>query len=148
MVRQPATAPTWAGCPEAFGKRALSWQNGAVPMRQDCKNFESRTYSGGETVRKCNIDLAPEAPWRCPNPCRGYEPRLADVNWAHGTLVTPPTPAEPPGLDAEDDRVARLLDEAEDIINSAGPEVLAEVEAQQRRNEPIWRRIFGRRRSS
>ena len=86
--------------PEAFGKRVLSWQNGAVPMRQDCKNFESRTYAGGETVRKCNIDLAPEAPWRCPNPCRGYEPRLADV------------------------------------------------EAQRRRDQPIWRRIFGRRRTS
>src|SRR4051794_26573809 len=72
------------------------WHTGCVPMRQDCKNFESRTYPGGETVRKCNLDLAPEAPWRCPDACPGYERRLADVNWAHGTLVTPPTPAEPP----------------------------------------------------
>ena len=117
-------------------------------MRQDCKNFESRTYPGGETVRKCNLDLAPEAPWRCPDACPGYERRLADVNWAHGTLVTPPTPREPPGLDADDDRVAKLLDEAEDIINSAGPSVLADVEEQRRRDQPIWRRIFGRRRTS
>jgi hypothetical protein len=40
-----------------------------MPMREECKNFESRTYANGETVRKCNLDLAPEAPWRCPDPC-------------------------------------------------------------------------------
>ena len=109
-------------------------------MRQDCKNFESRTYPGGETVRKCNLDLAPEAPWRCPDVCPAYERRLADVNWAHGTLVTPPTPAEPPGLDANDDRVARVLDEAEDIVNAAGPSILAEIERQQPR-QPFWKRL-------
>ena len=99
-------------------------------MRQDCKNFESRTYPNGETVRKCNLDLAPEAPWRCPDNCPAFERRLADVNWSHGTLVTPPTPPEPPGVGQGDD-VARLLDEAEEIINSAGPQILAEVEAEQ-----------------
>jgi hypothetical protein len=116
-------------------------------MRQDCKNFESRTYPGGETVRKCNLDLAPEAPWRCPDACPGYERRLADVNWAHGTLVTPPTPAEPPGLDASDDRVARVLDAAEDIVNAAGPTALEEVGEANRRGRG-WRRMFSRRRSS
>src|SRR3546814_1369085 len=69
-----------------------------MPMRQDCKHFESRTYRNGETVRKCDLDLAPEAPWRCPADCPKHEPRFADVNWSHGALVTPPTPAEP--LDA------------------------------------------------
>ena len=58
-------------------------------MRQDCKFFESRTYANGETVRKCDLDLAPEAPWRCPADCKAFQPRLADVNWMHGTLVTP-----------------------------------------------------------
>src|SRR5262245_49692693 len=76
---------------------ARKWR--AMPMRTDCKNYESRTYANGETVRKCNIDLAPEAPWRCPDKCSGYAPRLADVNWMHGTLVSPATPDEPPGLD-------------------------------------------------
>jgi len=99
-------------------------------MRQDCKNFESRTYPNGETVRKCNLDLAPEAPWRCPDDCTGYERRLADVNWKHGTLVTPPTPDEPVG-----EGIAELLDEAEDIINTAGPSILAEVQAEQQRAE-------------
>lgn len=99
-------------------------------MRQDCKFFESRTYGNGETVRKCDLDLAPEAPWRCPDQCQAYQKRLADVNWAHGTLVTPPTPAEPPGLDDRGDDIAALLDEAEDIVNAAGPRIRAEVDGQ------------------
>jgi hypothetical protein len=60
-----------------------------MPVREECKNFESRTYANGETVRKCNLDLAPDAPWRCPEPCTGYERRLADVQWTYGSLVTP-----------------------------------------------------------
>ena len=96
-------------------------------MRQECKNFESRTYANGETVRKCNIDLAPEAPWRCPTECAGYERRLADVAWVHGSLVTPPSPAEPPDLD--DGTAAAVLDEAEEVINEMGRQVLAEMQA-------------------
>jgi hypothetical protein len=114
-----------------------------MPMREECKNFESRTYPDGETVRKCNLDLAPDAPWRCPDDCPKYERRLADVNWSHGTLVTPPTPEEPPGLD--DGSVAALLDEAEDVINAAGPAIFAEVEEEQAR-QGGWRRVFRRRR--
>ena len=113
-----------------------------MPMRTECKNYESRTYANGETVRKCNIDLAPEAPWRCPNPCTGYEPRLADVNWKHGTLVAPPTPDEPPGLDKG---AAELLDEAEDIVNAAGQDLLAEYDARERRGPRpgFFKRMFG-----
>ena len=51
-------------------------------MRVECKNYESRTYPNGETVRKCNLDLAPDAPWRCPDECPKYERRLADVGVA------------------------------------------------------------------
>ncbi len=101
-----------------------------MPMRQDCKFFESRTYGNGETVRKCDLDLAPEAPWRCPEACTGYQPRLADIAWSHGTLVTPPTPPEPPGL-GEDPSIAALLDEAEGIVNAAGPEIMAEIAREQ-----------------
>lgn len=97
-------------------------------MREDCKYYESRSYANGETVRKCDLDLAPEAPWRCPEDCPKYTRRLADVGWHHGTLVTPPSPAEPASLDADDGAVAALLDEAEDIINQAGPRVMAELE--------------------
>lgn len=96
-------------------------------MRQECKNFESRSYANGETVRKCNLDLAPDAPWRCPESCPKYERRLADVAWQHGSLVTPPSPAEPPGLD--DGSAAAILDEAEDVINQLGRQVMAELQA-------------------
>ena len=110
-----------------------------VPMRTDCKNYESRTYDDGETVRKCNLDLAPEAPWRCPNPCSGYEPRLADVNWVHTDLVAPPTPDEPEDMEG----VAELLDEAEDVVNAVGAEVINEFEPKARRR--WW--PFGKRTS-
>ena len=115
-----------------------------MPMRQDCKHFESRTYANGETVRKCDLDLAPEAPWRCPADCPKFQRRLADVNWSHGTIVTPETPDEPLGaLDRGDDSVARLLDEAEDIVNSAGPQILAEIHAKQGKRRGL-RRFFRR----
>ena len=115
-------------------------------MREECKFFESRTYGNGETVRKCDLDLAPEAPWRCPVNCAAFTPRLADVNWAHGTLVTPPTPAEPQSLSEDPDAVAQLLDEAEDIFNEAGPRIIDEVSREQGRDSgrrKWW--PFGRR---
>lgn len=114
-----------------------------MPMRQDCKHFESRTYPNGETVRKCDLDLAPEAPWRCPDDCPKYQRRLADVNWSYGTLVTPPTPDEPAG-----EGIAELLDAAEEILNTAGPQILAEVEQERRigqeRREGGVRGLIGR----
>jgi hypothetical protein len=118
-----------------------------MPMRTECKNFESRTYPSGDTVRKCNLDLAPDAPWRCPDECAKYERRLADVAWTHGSLAVPPTPPEPPGV--ADGSAAALLDAAEDILNSAGARVRAEVEAERaaahRGRNPLGR-LFRRRR--
>ncbi|WP_420436602.1 hypothetical protein [Candidatus Poriferisocius sp.] len=103
-----------------------------MPMRQDCKYFESRSYPNGETVRKCDLDLAPEAPWRCPDDCSAFERRLVDVNWSHGTLVTPPTPEAPSSV-GSDDSIGALLDAAEDIVNEAGPRVLADLEKEKSR---------------
>jgi hypothetical protein len=108
-------------------------------MRQDCKHFQSRSYPSGDTMRKCALDLAPEAPWSCPDECSGFERRMADVNWRHGTLVTPPTPDAPSSI-GHDDSIGDLLDEAEDIINAAGDRVRTEVEAEQARR----RGRFGR----
>lgn len=113
-------------------------------MRTECKNFESRTYATGDTVRKCNLDLAPDAPWRCPADCPGFERRLADVAWTHGTLVVPPTPPEPSGLD--DGTAAALLDEAESILNAAGTEIRAEVAAERAAKPGMFKRLFSRRR--
>jgi hypothetical protein len=114
-----------------------------MPMREECKQFESRTYANGETVRKCNLDLAPEAPWRCPDNCPKYERRLADVDWQHGSLITPPTPPEP-----EAEGIAELLDAAEDIVNAAGPQILAEMEEEQRRAGGRFKRFTKRFRRS
>lgn len=112
-------------------------------MRQDCKYFESRTYPTGDTVRKCDLNLAPEAPWRCPDDCPKYTRRLADVDWRHGSLVTPPTPDAPPSL-GEDDSIAILLGEAQSIVNAAAPDILSEVEAERAKKAPFWKRMFRR----
>ena len=64
-------------------------------MREECKHFQSRTYATGEVVRFCELDLAPEAPWRCPEDCPSYDRRLADVGWVHGSLVEPAIEDEP-----------------------------------------------------
>jgi hypothetical protein len=113
-------------------------------MRQDCKHFQSRTYPSGDTMRKCAMDLAPEAPWACPVDCAAYEARMADVGWRHGTLITPPTPPAPPGV-GEDPSVARLLDEAEDIINQAGETIRLQVDEERRPPRKKWW-PFGKRR--
>ena len=64
-------------------------------------------------------------PGRLPQVTSGAWPTS---NWSHGTLVTPPTPDEPlDALDRDDGSVAAVLDEAEDIINAIGAQVLAEV---------------------
>jgi hypothetical protein len=93
-------------------------------------------------MRKCALDLAPEAPWNCPADCSGYQRRLADVNWRHGSLITPATPEPPPSV-GEDPSVAALLDSAEDIINSVGPSVREQIEAEiAEANKPRWKKLW------
>jgi hypothetical protein len=111
-----------------------------MAMREECKHFQSRTYSTGEVVRFCELDLAPEAPWRCPDDCPAYERRLADVGWVHGSLVEPPVEEEPEPVGPE---MALVLDEAEDIVNAAAPEVLAEVEHDEAKRSRRGRGIAG-----
>jgi hypothetical protein len=114
-------------------------------MREDCKFFQSRTYPSGDVARFCALDLAPEAPWRCPDDCPRYEKRVGDAGFARGSLIEPQVPPEPqlgPGVGA-------LLDSAEDIINAAGPEIMAEQRRREQiaeaRNDAWWRKL---RRSS
>jgi hypothetical protein len=96
-----------------------------VAMRSDCKHYESRTYASGEAVRKCLLDLAPEAPWNCPADCPRYERRKIDAGWQYGSLAKGPesAPSEPEvAMDAD---IAALLDATEDIVNAAGFELMA-----------------------
>jgi hypothetical protein len=60
-------------------------------------------------------------------------------------LIAPATPPEPPGLD--DGRAAALLDMAEEIVNSAGARVRAEVAAEREASvkRGRLRRLFRRR---
>ena len=95
-----------------------------MPMREECKHFQSRTYASGEVARFCVLDLAPEAPWRCPDNCPRYQRRLADAGWPHGKLVAPAVEDEPEG-NRED--IASLLDAAEAVVESAAPRALAEA---------------------
>ena len=95
-------------------------------MRTDCRHYESRTYSSGEAVRKCLLDLAPEAPWNCPADCPKYERRKIDAGWQYGSLSTGMEPAPPEPEVAMNADVAALLDETEDIVNAAGLSLLHE----------------------
>jgi hypothetical protein len=114
-----------------------------MPMREECKHFQSRTYKSGEVARFCVLDLAPEAPWRCPAGCPRYERRLADAGWEHGGLVEPPLEEEP---DVPPELIGPLLDSAEDIVNAAVPSALADVRREQsRRPGATFMRRFRRR---
>ncbi len=110
-------------------------------MREECKHFQSRTYASGEVARFCALDLAPEAPWRCPADCPRYERRMADAGWVHGSLVEPAVEDEP----ADGADIAVLLDAAEDVVNAVVPDALVEaertrLESERRRRRWPWRR--------
>ena len=116
-----------------------------MPMRVNCKHYETRTYGTGETVHMCRLDLAPEAPWRCPDECKGFEQRTSDAGWTQGSLARKAVPEDPPRLDAD---TAALLDQAEDIVNAVGPEIVDEVVRERARrdgDQPRWKRLFRRR---
>jgi hypothetical protein len=110
-------------------------------MREECTHFQSRTYASGEVARFCVLNLAPEAPWRCPENCPSYHRRMADVGWVHGSLVEPAIEDEP-GEGGDD--VAALLGSAEDIVNEVAPDVLDSVRAEDARRDRSagrwWRR--------
>jgi hypothetical protein len=119
----------------------------AMPMRENCRHFESRSYPGGETARFCVLDLAPEAPWRCPDNCPKYEPSLVDGTFAQGSLRRSPVEEEP-GASADD--IEAVLDDAEAIVTAAEPDAVHEIEARDgsdggRRWWPFGRRRGGGR---
>jgi hypothetical protein len=108
-----------------------------MPMREDCRFYESRTYSSGEVVRMCRLDLAPDAPWKCPDNCAKFTRRTFDAGWTVAPLTPTPTPPAPPEVG---DGAAELLDAAEDIINSIGPEVIEQIKRQREgKRNPVAR---------
>jgi hypothetical protein len=105
-------------------------------MREDCRHFQSRTYDTGEVARFCVLNLAPEAPWRCPENCPRYERDIIDASFVVGSLTRPAVEDEP---DEPPEAVASVLEEADAIVTAAGPEIVAEVEAE-RSGRRWWQR--------
>ena len=114
-------------------------------MREECKHFQSRTYASGEVARFCVLGLAPDQPWSCPEDCVTYERRLADVGWAHGSLVDRPVEHEPETKVPLDDRRG-LLESADEIVNAVAPELFSERlrqlgdQEREKRGWKFWRR--------
>ncbi len=109
-------------------------------MRENCRHFQSRTYDTGEVARFCVLNLAPEAPWRCPEDCAKYQPDIIDGSFVVGSLQRPHVEAEP---DEPAEDVASILAEASSIVTAAGPEILREVEKD--RAERKWWQLWKRR---
>jgi hypothetical protein len=107
-------------------------------MRTDCKHYQSRTYSDGEVASFCELDLAPEAPWKCPDDCSSYERRLVDTTFERGTLIE--VPEEEP--EEFEESTPLVLDEAEEIVTAAIPEIAEEVEG---RNTGASEELMGER---
>jgi hypothetical protein len=110
-------------------------------MREDCRHFESRTYEGGEVARFCQLDLAPEAPWKCPDQCPKYEASLIDGTFVSEPLVRPAVEDEPEG---SPDDIEAVLDEAEEIVSHAEFDVVREVDGEDSRRWWPFRRRRGR----
>jgi hypothetical protein len=111
-------------------------------MRENCRHFQSRTYGTGEVARFCVLNLAPEAPWRCPDECSRYQPDIIDGSFVIGSLLRPPVEDEP---DEPPDDVAAILATASSIVTAAGPEIVREVEMERssRRWWQVWKRGDG-----
>lgn len=108
-------------------------------MREDCRHFASRTYDDGEAARFCVLDLAPEAPWRCPADCPSYERSAIDSTFVQGSLEHARVEEEP---DESQEAIGDLLDDAEEIVEDAEAETLRELA----REQPRKRSWFSRRR--
>ena len=76
------------------GTRPAASQNRTHADARRLPSLESRTYSSGEVVRKCRLDLAPDTPWRCPDDCPEFPRRTMDVGWRYGSLTSTVTPPE------------------------------------------------------
>nr|MBA2325188.1 hypothetical protein [Actinomycetota bacterium] len=72
-----------------------------------------------------------------PDDCPAFVMRRMDAGWQYGSLsrAPQPSPPEPMGKD-----IAALLDEAEDIVNTAAPDIRGEFEKSKKK------RRFGRKR--
>ena len=83
------------------------------------------------------LDLAPEAPWRCPENCAHYEQTVIDATFVEGSLTRTVVEDEP---DESGEDIGDLLDDAEMIVLAAEPDALAEVDRAHRPARKWWQR--------
>ena len=112
-------------------------------MREDCRHFASRLYDDGEAARFCVLDLAPEAPWRCPDNCPQYQRTVIDGSFVQGSLVRERVEDEP---DEKPEDIQDLFDDAEMILDAAEPDVLADLDKTRKPGRKWWQR--GKRKPS
>lgn len=114
-----------------------------MPMRENCRHYESREYDDGEVARFCTLGLAPEAPWRCPDDCSRFEVSVNDGTFETASLESTQVEAEP---DDDPDDIADVLADAEAIVDAAEPEIVTEVDVERaeaeapRRGWRFWKR--------
>ena len=69
-----------------------------------------------------------------------YERRFADVGWAHGSLVSPPTPTVPDSTAGSREDV---LAAASEIVGAVAPQLFeerrAQLEAQRQKSRRRWK---------
>lgn len=111
-------------------------------MRENCRHFQSRTYDTGEVARFCVLNLAPEAPWRCPDDCSRYQPDIIDGSFEVGSLNRPPVEEEPEEPAGE---VAAILSEASSVVTAAGPAIVDEIEREREQESTKWWQVWKRR---
>jgi hypothetical protein len=70
------------------------------------------------------LDLAREAPWRCPQDCPSYERSLIDPTFETSELSRPAVEDEPEG---NVDDIEAVLADAEAIVEDAEPGAIREI---------------------
>lgn len=110
-----------------------------MTMRENCRHYESRTYDTGEAARFCVLDLAPEAPWKCPDDCPKFELSVNDGSFEVGSLEATDVEPEP---DDDPQDIIDVLRDAEQIVNDAEPDVIADLEGRPKRGRgwKFWKR--------
>ncbi len=112
-------------------------------MREDCTHFESRTLANGDSLRRCNLGRAPEAPFRCPADCDRYEGRRIDLSWSNARFGAEALDTDLPSLD--DGSAAAVLADVEALFAEFAPTALADqaaADAKKRKPNPNKRKKY------
>jgi hypothetical protein len=53
-----------------------------MAVRKDCRHYSTRSTAAGDTVQRCRLGVAEQAPFACPDDCLFVEPRsLSNAGW-------------------------------------------------------------------